>query len=142
MNIDELQQKFNEMRKKKWWTVGGKEPVEIAGFIRYGDDDCRIVVAYHRSGIFIDAETMRMPKWAARIHLRITMVRLQRLQKISFEDAKNEGVEFWRSTETLKGLPACACHYYEFEDLWAHINGRDSWNLNPLVWAVDFEAVK
>ena len=59
MNIDELQQKFNEMRKKKWWTVGGKESVEIAGFIRYGDDDCRIVVAYHRSGIFIDAETMR-----------------------------------------------------------------------------------
>ena len=59
MNIDELQQKFNEMRKKKWWTVGDKESVEIAGFIRYGDDDCRIVVAYHRSGIFIDAETMR-----------------------------------------------------------------------------------
>ena len=59
MNIDELQQKFNERRKKKWWTVGGKESVEIAGFIRYGDDDCRIVVAYHRSGIFIDAETMR-----------------------------------------------------------------------------------
>ena len=59
MNIDELAQKFNDMRKKKWWTVGGKESVEIAGFIRYGDDDCRIVVAYHRSGIFIDAETMR-----------------------------------------------------------------------------------
>ena len=86
--------------------------------------------------------SIHMPKWAARIHLRITMVRLQRLQKISFEDAKNEGVEFWRSTETLKGLPACACHYYEFEDLWAHINGRDSWNLNPLVWTLDFEVEK
>ena len=86
--------------------------------------------------------SIHMPKWAARIHLKITKVRLQRLQKISFEDAKNEGVEFWMHAETLKGLPACSCHYYEFEDLWAHINGRDSWNLNPLVWTLDFEVEK
>ena len=85
---------------------------------------------------------IHMQKWAARIHLRITKVRLERLQKISFGDAKSEGVEFWRHTETLKGLSACSCHYYEFEDLWAHINGRDSWNLNPLVWAIDFEVTK
>ncbi len=32
MNIDELQQKFNEMRRRKWRTVDGKQPVEIVGF--------------------------------------------------------------------------------------------------------------
>ena len=37
MNIDELQQKFNEMRRKKWWTVDGAQPVEIVGFyLRHG----------------------------------------------------------------------------------------------------------
>ena len=37
MNIDELQQKFNEMRGKKWWTVDGAQPVEIVGFyLRHG----------------------------------------------------------------------------------------------------------
>ena len=32
MNIDELQERFNEMRRKKWWTVDKGQPAEIVGF--------------------------------------------------------------------------------------------------------------
>ncbi len=117
----------------------------------YSPKYCQYKADGGKTPCFEDAEGMirerwrpsiHMPKWAARIHLKITRVRLERLQRISYEDAKSEGVEFWRNTETLKGLPPCSCHYYEFEDLWAHINGRRSWNFNPLVWVVDFEVVK
>lgn len=62
----------------------------------------------------------------------------RRCEMISDDDKRSNSQI---TPEMLKG-PPCYCHYCEFEDLWAHINGRDSWNLNPLVWAMDFEAVK
>ena len=80
-----------------------------------------------------------MPRWASRITLEVTGVRVEKLQEISYEDAKAEGAEFWRNDGTLTGLPACSAHRYEFEDLWTSINGADSWNANPWVWVVSFQ---
>lgn len=88
------------------------------------------------------APSIRMPRWASRITLEVTGVRVERLQEISFEDAKAEGVEFWRHVETLKGLAACSQHRYEFEDLWTSINGRGSWDANPFVWVIEFKRAK
>lgn len=84
----------------------------------------------------------RMPKSMARIWLEVTGVRVERLQDISAEDAKAEGVECWRNTETLKGLTACCEHFYAFEDLWKHINGPGSWDANPWVWVIEFRRVE
>lgn len=86
--------------------------------------------------------SIHMPRWASRITLEVTGVRVERLQEISFEDAKAEGVEFWRHVETLKGLAACSQHRYEFEDLWTSINGRGSWDANPFVWVIEFKRAK
>ena len=44
MTIDELQERFNELRKKKWRTVYAKTPAEITGFYQCQQGD-RIVVA-------------------------------------------------------------------------------------------------
>lgn len=88
------------------------------------------------------APSIYMPRWASRITLEVTGVRVERLQEISFEDAKAEGVEFWRHVETLKGLAACSQHRYEFEDLWTSINGRGSWDANPFVWVIEFKRAK
>ena len=79
-----------------------------------------------------------MPRWASRITLEVTGVRVEQLQEISHEDAKAEGAEFWRNDGTLTELPPCSAHRYEFEDLWTSIHGADSWNANPWVWVVSF----
>lgn len=79
------------------------------------------------------------PRWASRITLEVTGVRVEQLQEISHEDAKAEGAEFWRNDGTLTELPPCSEHRYEFEDLWTSIHGADSWNANPWVWAVSFQ---
>ena len=82
--------------------------------------------------------SIHMPRWASRITLEVTGVRVEKLQEISYEDAKAEGAEFWRNDGTLTDLPPCSQHRYEFEDLWTSINGADSWNANPWVWVVSF----
>ena len=82
--------------------------------------------------------SIHMPRWASRITLEVTGVLVERLQEISYEDARAEGVEFWRNDGTLTELPPCSEHRYAFEDLWTSINGADSWNANPFVWVVSF----
>ena len=68
---------------------------------------------------------MLMPRWASRITLEVVGVRVDRLQQISEQDAKAEGVE---------GVA-------EYAALWDSINGGGSWAENPWVWVVEFRAV-
>ena len=82
--------------------------------------------------------SIHMPRWASRITLEVTGVRVEPLNAISNDDAKAEGAEFWRNDGTLTELPPCSEHRYAFEDLWTSINGADSWNANPWVWVVSF----
>ncbi len=73
-----------------------------------------------------------MPRWASRITLEVTEVRVQRLQEISEDDAKAEGCEPSGSAgfATARGLYAA---------LWDSINGaRAPWPSNPWVWAITF----
>lgn len=84
---------------------------------------------------------IHMPRWASRLTLDVTEVRVQRLQELSEEDAKAEGVQpapFCKS-----GRPAGMEHVEAFEDLWQSINGeRASWASNPWVWCVSFKLVR
>ncbi|GJH15010.1 hypothetical protein CBA19CS22_00730 [Caballeronia novacaledonica] len=79
---------------------------------------------------------IHMPRWASRITLEITGVRVERLQEISQDDAEAEGINFLRSVpdadETLdaRGLFHC---------LWDGINGDGAWAANPWVWVVEFK---
>jgi hypothetical protein len=84
--------------------------------------------------------SIHMPRWASRLTLEVTKVRVQRLQEISEEDAKAEGVQpapFCRS-----GRPAGMEHVEAFEDLWTSIYGHGSWESNPWIWAVSFRVLK
>ncbi len=84
-----------------------------------------------------------MPRWASRITLEVTDVRAERLQMISEEDAKAEGIhkpfgsQFWHS-DVGKQLPG-ETPQWAFRNLWESINGdRAPWDSNPWVWRVSF----
>lgn len=77
-----------------------------------------------------------MPRWASRITLEITDIRVERLQDISEDDAAEEG-SVMVAPDYLDGNPN---EYREtFKELiWKKINGADSWENNPWVWCVTF----
>ncbi|ARS29062.1 hypothetical protein [Sphingomonas sp. KC8] len=91
---------------------------------------------------------LHMPRWASRLTLIVTDVRVERLQDISEADAIAEGI--WRDTipdgiipggntsfgfSGYSGFPTAVSAY---QCLWNHINGPDAWDANPWVVAVSF----
>ena len=80
--------------------------------------------------------SIHMPRWASRITLEITDVRVERLQDISEADAKAEGVSMPDVTPTP---PDFWSYQQEFRHLWEQINGPGSWNDNPWVWVIEFK---
>lgn len=81
-----------------------------------------------------------MPKEAARIFLRVTDVRAERLQDITPKQAGNEGVS-WETDNS--GL----FRRWQFHKLWdSTINKKDldeyGWNANPWVWVIEFEKIQ
>ena len=93
-----------------------------------------------------------MPRWASRITLRVTDVRVERVQSISEEDAKAEGVEPFHGLHASQRL--CVAddtrtqgthpHTIAYASLWDSINGdREgcAWRDNCWVWCVDFQRV-
>ena len=72
-----------------------------------------------------------MPRWASRITLEITGVRVERLQQISDADALAEGC----SAADMRSGDSWASVYAR---LWGSIHGPGSWDANPWVWVVEF----
>lgn len=70
----------------------------------------------------------------------ITGVRVERLQDISEEDARTEGVT--AAPFCKAGRPVGQEHVEAFEDLWRSINGAESWDANPWVWVVGFKRIE
>jgi len=74
-----------------------------------------------------------MPRWACRIALEITCVRVERLQDISVGDCCAEGAPIFDGDE--EQTHAVQSWY---QNLWQSINGVNSWAANPWVWVVEF----
>jgi hypothetical protein len=84
--------------------------------------------------------SIHMPRWASRILLELTDIRVERLQDISEEDAKAEGVSFGNITDQATGEIDCDA-IEAYETLWESINGPGSWDKNPWVWVISFKKV-
>lgn len=76
--------------------------------------------------------SIHMPRWASRITIEITGIRVERLHAIRAEDALAEGVEWDGMYEHPRD---------NFISLWESINGHGSWDANPWVWVVEFKRV-
>lgn len=102
--------------------------------------------------------SIHMPRWASRLTLRITDVRVERLQDISEEDAKAEGLEVMNFTgwgdepglprvpepDHFRGFQGAEWEEYPvaaYRALWERIHGPGSWEANPWVWVVPFERI-
>lgn len=75
---------------------------------------------------------IHMPRWASRLTLRITEIRVQRLKDIDGLDALAEGID--REFETAP--------WRTYLKLWNSIHGEGAWQQNPWVWAITFEVIK
>lgn len=87
--------------------------------------------------------SIHMPRWASRISLKVTGVKVEHLQDISAADAIAEGVERSEIGCSVEGI--CGLYDYPegaFAGLWTSINGTDSWDANPWVVAYSFERIK
>lgn len=123
--------------RETWLTVNGDDTFYRADYLADPAGDRAHGVAWTPS--------IHMPRARSRITLEVTGVRVERLQDISEEDARAEGVE--RSGE---------CNWRDYLDhphndftsarrsyrsLWDSINGPGSWDANPWVWVVEFRRV-
>lgn len=99
--------------------------------------------------------SIHMPKEAARIFLRVTDVRVERLQDITEEQAKAEGAkQCYEQVNTIENCPVTYLAedgkgYYVlgFKNIWeSTIKKQDlnkyGWNENPWVWVIEFERIE
>lgn len=94
----------------------------------------------------------QMPRWASRLSLRITDVRIQRVQSVTEQEAAAEGITSQSmagskativspdgaETETTFAWTSCS---YAFATRWANRHGSDSWTRNDWTWALTWEVM-
>lgn len=95
-------------------------------------------------------EAKHIPRKLSRITLEVVSVRVERVQEITHQDIKAEGIFFddtyWRSViHPVKGSLKCwPTAHVAFEQLWNSINDKRGfgWDKNPWVWVVEFKVIK
>lgn len=108
---------------------------DATGFFRYSDGTT--VSNTHPAGRLRDKYSARfMPRWACRLELIITDLRCERVQEISEEDAKAEGMEMTSS------IPPS--YVLTFQHRWNEINGKReggqfTWNSNPWLLVIKYD---
>jgi len=81
--------------------------------------------------------SIHMPRWASRITLKVTHVRVERVQDISGPDAVEEGI---CGADICYGISKDEANILQYKSLWNSIN--NNWDENPWVWVVCFEVIQ
>lgn len=116
------------------------EGYEEGTYIYKADDKLANLPRFSESSKLIYHPSIHMPKEAARIWLRVTNVRVERLQDITSQGAWKEGAR----CACLSPVPDCAGNKTAFIEIWnSTIQKSDldryGWYANPWVWVVEFE---
>ncbi|CAH0316342.1 hypothetical protein SRABI89_05052 [Pseudomonas koreensis] len=100
--------------------------------------------------------SIHMPRWACRILLEITDVRVERLQdgegETAFESRyvaeginrihQGDGEYAFHPFKSEPGPGSWTDPFEAWRELWVSVNGAGSWNANPWVWVVEFKRVQ
>ena len=149
--------------REKWKPTGlmALHPTRLSklcGEFAYAADENQ----KERNRLILWRPSIHMPRWASRITLEVTSVRVERVQEISESDAIAEGVEpninsgyvnyLWHGNDdiTQKQIDSWPWQYSNYHDakgsfssLWEKINAQRGygWDVNPWVWAVEFKRI-
>jgi hypothetical protein len=131
--------------REAWATddsLDNKPPRDFSAWpVRYlADGKKRSCGAFTGNTAGKNRRSMHMPRWASRITLEITAVRVERLQDISEEDALAEGAR------TEQEAASEGASWYDkpcraFQFLWQSIYGAESWEASPWVWIIEFKRI-
>lgn len=93
--------------------------------------------------------SIHMPRWASRLTLEITDVRVERIHDITAQDAWAEGIRprgvaAHAGDGTTDSVDPQAAVLDEFRDTWDEINAKRGfgWAANPWVWAITFRKLE
>lgn len=113
-------------RNGQWFYRADDTPVLVSP----ADEAASVTWAHHKSTSY--ASAIHMPRFAARLFLDITDIRVQRIQEISELDCE---AELGAAPHSLGNTA-----YAQFRTLWDDINGDRGfgWERNPWVWAISF----
>lgn len=106
---------------------------EADGSVERRDTRWEGVYARKRSSI-------HMPRWASRITLEVTKVRVERLQAITEADAIAEGAAGGHGS--IPGYAYATTPLEHYRHIWESINDAGSWETNPWVWVVEFKRLE
>ena len=126
----------------------------LNAFIEYKDGEQKDVTTYIKDGTIVYNQdhpnehkwrpSIFMPRWASRITLEITEVRVERVQEIDEDGATAEGI-----TEESQSFNAYEPHYDlhrrdAFRRLWDSLNAKRGygWDVNPWVWVIGFRKIE
>jgi hypothetical protein len=88
--------------------------------------------------------SISMPRWASRLTLDVTDVRVERLQDITEDDARSEGCDEDGPVGYIPAMIKMGNCRYQFANEWAEtsIGKKHPWDINPWVWVVSFRKAK
>ncbi|WP_371745327.1 hypothetical protein [Pectobacterium sp. PL64] len=104
--------------------------------LRYAATDCLAKSDANIRG-YKWVPSIHMPRWASRILLEITDVRVERLKHIPRDGIIAEGYPAERATDGGEYDP-----FLWYRDLWESIYGAGSWQANPWIWVIEFKQIK
>jgi hypothetical protein len=153
-----LQAYFHHIESDTWHGVGcpyGQPGERLWGretWAQLGDGDIARKATWPDAAHLDDPEpkwrpSAHMPRWASRITLEVTGVRVERLQDISEADAIAEGCTrnhngyFWGGPHEAYGLKQMATAVSAYRTVWESIHGPNTWDANPWVWVIEFKRV-
>lgn len=118
--------------RETWASAGGEDEQPYAVY--------RADMRGQLVGIARWVPSIHMPRWASRLTLEITEVRVERVQEITEADAKAEGT----APESCTSRPCSCAHLHGYRRLWDSLNGPRGygWDANPWVWVLTFRRVE
>jgi hypothetical protein len=137
---------------RETWYLGC--PDDDGPFVGYLADDSRNYTPIELGALSLhlnphsgNRPSIHMPRWASRITLELTGVRVERVQDITEEDAKAEGFVVGPMVLCSHCTPTAHVKIGatgEFRSCWDSINAKRGfgWAVNPWVWCLTFRRIK